>query len=253
MKFFNKIRQKILSGGQADKTGRYLKYAFGEIILVVIGILLALQINNYNGNLKDQREITNTLEKIAEELAEAKEKEKKFIASSDNLISQIKKLLIIVKEANPDSLEQHKDYVGAVATNWSNNRSFPFFQEFIKGKNLNKIKSKEIRNSFRTLENNIEDLNYFDETIETQYLQTIEPYFIKNINYSSVALFPYRDSLISGGPRTNYTELSNNLEFWNIITLKLELTSFHRGRQIRFLEFITKLEEDLSNEIKNMR
>jgi hypothetical protein len=47
IKFFRKIRQNLLSEG---KTGKYLKYAIGEIILVVIGILIALQINNWNQN-----------------------------------------------------------------------------------------------------------------------------------------------------------------------------------------------------------
>lgn len=47
IKFFRKIRQNLLSEG---KTGKYLKYAIGEIILVVIGILIALQINNWNEN-----------------------------------------------------------------------------------------------------------------------------------------------------------------------------------------------------------
>lgn len=45
IKFFRKIRQNLLSEG---KTGKYLKYAIGEIILVVIGILIALAINNWN-------------------------------------------------------------------------------------------------------------------------------------------------------------------------------------------------------------
>tara|TARA_R110002051_G_scaffold313163_1_gene388977 strand:- start:8492 stop:8884 length:393 start_codon:yes stop_codon:yes gene_type:complete len=45
IKFFRKIRQNLLSEG---KTGKYLKYAIGEIVLVVIGILVALQINNWN-------------------------------------------------------------------------------------------------------------------------------------------------------------------------------------------------------------
>jgi hypothetical protein len=40
IKFFRKIRQNLLSEG---KTGAYLKYALGEIVLVVIGILIALQ------------------------------------------------------------------------------------------------------------------------------------------------------------------------------------------------------------------
>jgi hypothetical protein len=37
-----------------NKTGKYLKYAIGEIILVVIGILIALQINNFNEQRKDR-------------------------------------------------------------------------------------------------------------------------------------------------------------------------------------------------------
>ncbi len=47
--FFRKIRQNLL---MENKTGKYLKYAIGEIILVVIGILIALQINNWNENQK---------------------------------------------------------------------------------------------------------------------------------------------------------------------------------------------------------
>lgn len=49
IKFFRKIRQNLLSEG---KTGKYLKYAFGEIVLVVIGILIALQVNNWNEKKK---------------------------------------------------------------------------------------------------------------------------------------------------------------------------------------------------------
>ena len=49
IKFFRKIRQNLLSEG---KTGKYIKYAIGEIILVVIGILIALQLNNWNESRK---------------------------------------------------------------------------------------------------------------------------------------------------------------------------------------------------------
>ena len=45
IKFFRNIRQSLLQDG---KTSKYFKYAIGEIILVVIGILIALQINNWN-------------------------------------------------------------------------------------------------------------------------------------------------------------------------------------------------------------
>ena len=49
IKFFRKIRQNLL---MENNTGKYLKYAFGEIVLVMVGILLALQINNWNEKRK---------------------------------------------------------------------------------------------------------------------------------------------------------------------------------------------------------
>ena len=61
IKFFRKIRQNLLSEG---KTGKYLKYAIGEIVLVVIGILIALQINNWNNNRIEHKIETNILSEI---------------------------------------------------------------------------------------------------------------------------------------------------------------------------------------------
>jgi len=49
IKFFRKIRYDLM---EKNKTGKYFKYAIGEIVLVVIGILIALQINNWNENQK---------------------------------------------------------------------------------------------------------------------------------------------------------------------------------------------------------
>ncbi|WP_191859412.1 DUF6090 family protein [Hanstruepera ponticola] len=49
IKFFRKIRYNLM---EQNKTGKYFKYAIGEIILVVIGILIALQINNWNETRK---------------------------------------------------------------------------------------------------------------------------------------------------------------------------------------------------------
>ncbi|TVZ60188.1 hypothetical protein NA63_2738 [Flavobacteriaceae bacterium MAR_2010_105] len=56
IKFFRRIRQNLLLQG---KTGKYLTYAIGEIVLVVIGILIALQINNWNELrlIKDQEKV----------------------------------------------------------------------------------------------------------------------------------------------------------------------------------------------------
>ena len=51
LKFFRRIRQKLIDEGNLK---RYLIYAVGEILLVVIGILIALQINNLNEQRKDK-------------------------------------------------------------------------------------------------------------------------------------------------------------------------------------------------------
>ena len=53
IKFFRKIRQDMINENRASK---YLLYAIGEIVLVVIGILIALQINNWNESRKENEE-----------------------------------------------------------------------------------------------------------------------------------------------------------------------------------------------------
>ena len=61
IKFFRHIRKTLIS---ENNMGKYLKYAIGEILLVVIGILIALQINNWNENRKERSnelKILNTL------------------------------------------------------------------------------------------------------------------------------------------------------------------------------------------------
>ncbi len=67
IKFFRKIRQNLLA---QNKLGKYLLYALGEIILVVIGILIALQINNWNEHRKSVAKERSQLQEIAENLQE---------------------------------------------------------------------------------------------------------------------------------------------------------------------------------------
>ena len=66
IKFFRKIRRNLLSEG---KTGKYFKYAIGEIILVVIGIVIALQINNWNENRKSNNILKNYYYQILTDLS----------------------------------------------------------------------------------------------------------------------------------------------------------------------------------------
>jgi hypothetical protein len=65
IKFFRKIRQKLLT---QNKVSQYLFYAIGEITLVVIGILIALYINNANEKRINKEKITNILKEIQVDL-----------------------------------------------------------------------------------------------------------------------------------------------------------------------------------------
>lgn len=58
---FRKIRQKLLS---QNRVTRYLAYAIGEIFLVVVGILVALQVNNWNEERKRKENFLATIEQI---------------------------------------------------------------------------------------------------------------------------------------------------------------------------------------------
>jgi hypothetical protein len=84
IKFFRKIRQNLFMG---NKTGKYLKYAIGEIVLVMVGILLALQINNWNENRVAQARIDIRLTNLTEDLkTEIKEMSKVIEGSKDRII-----------------------------------------------------------------------------------------------------------------------------------------------------------------------
>ena len=85
IKFFRRIRQQLLT---ENKFSKYLIYAIGEIILVVIGILIALQINNWNENRKNRIAEADYYCRILEDL----ELNEKLINETSELISNKIKL-----------------------------------------------------------------------------------------------------------------------------------------------------------------
>lgn len=104
--FFRKIRQKLL---QQNKVSHYLAYAFGEIFLVVIGILIALQINTWN----EDRKIRLYELKMLKELKSTLQKDRSFFGSqiprlehkqlaANRLLSMLEN-----KEENLDTLNKY--------------------------------------------------------------------------------------------------------------------------------------------------
>jgi len=78
IKFFRHFRQQLLN---ENKTSKYFKYAIGEIVLVVIGILIALQINNWNEERKTSVKAKSYVEKLINDL----------VADTINVNSRIKR------------------------------------------------------------------------------------------------------------------------------------------------------------------
>jgi uncharacterized membrane protein YraQ (UPF0718 family) len=108
IKFFRKIRQNLL---MENKTGKYFKYAIGEIVLVVIGILIALSINNWNevrkNNTKEQQILTQLKDEYTTNLLQLEQKitnRKKIIEAANNILQYIDESLNI----NSDSLNPLK-------------------------------------------------------------------------------------------------------------------------------------------------
>lgn len=70
--FLRKIRKSLLDSGSAQKlaspASRYFLYALGEIALVVIGILIALQINNWSQNQSDKALAQKYLQRLKNDL-----------------------------------------------------------------------------------------------------------------------------------------------------------------------------------------
>ena len=82
IKFFRKIRQNLVMN---NKTGKYFKYAIGEIVLVVIGILIALQINNWN----EEKKLNSERKELISDLLIDFKKTNEHLNSSSKFLNNI--------------------------------------------------------------------------------------------------------------------------------------------------------------------
>lgn len=103
VKFFRHIRRDLM---EKNKTGKYLKYAIGEIVLVVIGILIALSIKNWNTERIDSIRINNVLQSIHNEITKDTFRLVKFISNAEIEIKYNNKIRerVFSKHATLDTL-----------------------------------------------------------------------------------------------------------------------------------------------------
>ena len=106
IKFFRKIRQKLLS---ENKFSKYLLYALGEIVLVVIGILIALQINNWNQKRIDENQKKVLLNSLHLEFKENKNILKAYKDGAGKIVGSYKRLIDLVGQSREELLKHDLD------------------------------------------------------------------------------------------------------------------------------------------------
>ncbi|WP_228851772.1 DUF6090 family protein [Aegicerativicinus sediminis] len=120
IKFFRKIRQRLLT---ENKFSKYLLYALGEILLVVIGILIALQINNWNEQRKAENEEREILKKLQLNLRDDVKILEYQLDFKKSMIDSYKQCLDILSEKTVSTKEEFMRHfssilqVGAVKLN----------------------------------------------------------------------------------------------------------------------------------------
>ena len=142
IKFFRKIRQKLLS---ENKFSKYLIYAIGEIVLVVIGILIALSINNWNENVKKLQQEKIYYCKIKEDLESDKININISLESLNERIFSTKRALNNLYDGVDDKSVILEDYLTAI-------RSIKFLpsklaiQDIVSSGKLENLKDANLKN-----------------------------------------------------------------------------------------------------------
>jgi hypothetical protein len=172
LKFFRKIRRKLIDEANLK---RYLIYAVGEILLVVLGILIALNINNWNENQKSRKQELNYVIEINNEFKDNKSELIKLKANHEKVLKKCEAIIdlfpISTEESVLDTLSillygTWHYYLYTPKQNAINNLvSQPSFQK-MRNKELKKILDqwKVVLNNYQSTEIEAKDfvLNYYE-------------------------------------------------------------------------------------------
>ena len=142
IKFFRHIRKQLLN---ENKMGKYFKYAVGEIILVVIGILIALQINTWNEQRKQNILENEYYCRLLEDVVLDKEQVNEIITKVDDRLKSANNALRLLNEKESLKTAIAKELafsINAIISDFTPNKSA--FEDLKSGANLNIIKDKSI-------------------------------------------------------------------------------------------------------------
>lgn len=155
IKFFRKIRKQLLT---ENKFSKYLLYAIGEVILVVIGILIALQINNWNEGIKERAQEQKYLIEISKNLEADNTQIESVGIEYQNIISKIDSLHIFIKRAEPTTTDYKKlfNYFLAVSYVPKFNPQKNGYNNLISAGDINQIQNQELMKKIASHYNSID-------------------------------------------------------------------------------------------------
>jgi hypothetical protein len=208
IKFFRTIRKKLISEG---KTSKYFKYAIGEIVLVVIGILIALQINNWNEFRKRQNEEVFLLIDIKKNLETMLMDFTSDTIFNSNSIVQYGKIEYYITNNLPYSNEL--DSVFGILTFWRSPYITATAYNSLQNKGLDLIKNEELKNNLIKLYE--VDLQKLTEDYDATEIQlgnvVVQPYIVKKVKRL------HNQSLRLARP-SDFESLKKDVEFTNILS-----------------------------------
>lgn len=239
IKFFRRIRQNLLSENRFSK---YLFYAIGEIILVMIGILLALQVNNWNQRRQLAGAEQLLLKELLSDLEFSKTEIEGAIEGNNYLLNQYKSISLTIEKDFPynDSLSNAFSSLAFWSSPYLPKSSF----ESIKNKDLKIISNPEIRQKLVKFHEYTyvliaEDYN----KMEWNFSQTITlPVLLKNIHVN-----------VDSGNSTpdDFEQLKEDRVFHNYLNQLIVLRQGGLSLFEKALVEIEMLREEITNEIKS--
>jgi hypothetical protein len=232
IKFFRKIRQKTLT---ENKFGKYLTYAIGEIILVVIGILIALQINNLNEQRKERNEEQKVLIILKEEFKLNLIQIESKIKLRDYIIQESAKVINYIDEenfdVNLDTLIQNISPITLAPT------FDPIQNQLLTSEGIKLIRNEELKKYLSNWPSSYTDLKEQEDEWVFMYNNTTSPFLIDFGILRNVGLSFYSDS--------------NNLNYMQDKTLteKISLKKSKKSPTVKEILTNKKLEGILANAI----
>lgn len=244
IKFFRKIRFGLIEN---NKTGKYLKYAFGEIILVVIGILISLQINNWNEANKLNKEELKILTQLNEDFKENKLRLEETINLEKNVISHSKALINILQTKNTNvSSDSVINCVVKGAKSWWRTEFITGTYDAMSGSGkLNALTNDNLKRLLAQFSTEVE-LGFEDHNESINYL--IE---LNKISAKLTPSFIMDDQLVQLGMTKNQEQITESINelINNEVVLGLVLSK--TWLEINRLDYLFKI-QDYNNDILNI-